>query len=457
LCEAAEIVVATRREKERSARYKALLDFTHEGVIFLEDKQKIAYVNSAAEDLLKKNEQQLVGRKITELIKPEDAQVMSCVGRTPVLGKLFKHENESIIANIVPIYVGNQNTGTIITFFEASRLQSVEYDLRRKLASKGVRARFTLNDIIGKSRPLMLAKQKAEIFADNNSTVVITGESGVGKELFAQSIHNLSSRRNKSFVPLNCSALPKELIESELFGYEEGAFTGAKKGGKEGLFELAHGGTVFLDEIGTMPLELQSKMLRVLQEKEVTRLGGTKLIPVDVRIIVATNSNLNEDVREGKFREDLFYRLNVLPLHIPSLRERYEDIPLLFEYFVQMYNKKHWRSIQISSLKNKALLQDYYWPGNVRELMNFCERFVILSAQHKNVDDFLKESLEENTIKLNTKEEPVFPRDGSWKETWHGLEKTVLKQMISEQGMNKAELAKSLGISRTTLWKKLRE
>ena len=457
LKDALEIVLATHKEKERSARLKALLDFTHEGVIFLEEGLKISLVNSAATEILKKSEQQLTDKKITDINKHKDDQIWNNLTQGPVLRQMFQIENQSVIGNIVPIYVGKENTGTVFTFFEASRLQSYEQDLRRKLASKGIVAKFSLKDIIGKSKPVIHAKQQAEVYSDADSTVVITGETGVGKELFAQSIHNLSKRRNKPFVPLNCSALPKELIESELFGYEEGAFTGAKKGGKVGLFELAHGGTIFLDEITTMPLELQSKMLRVIQEKEVTRLGGTNLIPVDVRIIAATNINMGGAVRKGFFREDLFYRLNVLALNIPPLRERAEDIPMLFGYFIKTFSERYGRNIDLSSLKNINLLLNYYWPGNVRELMNFCERFVILSTQYTQLDDFLRDSLQEHILEFNLTDNDLFPEEGSWKEIWHGLEKNVLKQIITEKGISKSDLAKSLGISRTALWKKLRD
>lgn len=456
LAGAVDIVLATRKEKIRSARLKALLDFTNEGVLFVEKGFRIAHANSAATEILKKTEQQLVGKKVTDINNHNDDNIWNSLNESPILGKLFHFENQSIIGNIIPIYVGKEHTGTIFTFFEANRLQTVEQDLRRKLTSKGITAKFTLKDIIGKSEPIIYAKQQAAIYAETDSTVVITGESGVGKELFAQSIHNLSKRRDKPFVPLNCSALPKELMESELFGYEDGAFTGARKGGKKGLFELAHNGTLFLDEIATMPLELQSKMLRVIQEKEVTRLGGTSLIPVDVRIIVAANVNLSEAVQNGSFREDLFYRLNVLLLNIPPLRERGDDISLLFEYFVKTFSKKYERNIQINSLKNIALLQNYYWHGNVRELMNFSERFVVLSAQHTKLDDFLKDLLQKNNRELNSLDKPFLPEDGNWKEAWHGLEKDILKQIINEKGITKSALAKSLGISRTALWKKLR-
>jgi transcriptional regulator with PAS, ATPase and Fis domain len=457
LTEAVEIVLATTKEKERSARLKAVLDSINEGVMFLTDDLKIDYVNNSATEILRKEESDLIGRDVREVNKHDDDAVWNDLQTTPVLGHIFQVENSSVIGNVTPITVNQERKGVIFTYFEASRLQSVEHDLRRKLSGKKNFAKFNLKDIIGKSEAITQVKQQAEIFARADSTVVIIGESGVGKELFAQSIHNLSKRSDKPFVPLNCSALPKELIESELFGYEEGAFTGARKGGKTGMFELAHGGTIFLDEITTMPLELQSKMLRVIQEKEVTRLGGTTLIPVNVRIIVASNVSLSEAVRRGDFREDLYYRLNVLQLKVIPLRERVEDIPLLFEYFMKRYQKQYDREIQTASLKNVSLLQNYHWRGNVRELMNFCERFVIMSENNPDLNGLLKECLNQTMSEFYSPEDLQLPAEGTWKDMWKEMEKDTLKQYITEQGISKTALAKKLGISRTALWKKLHE
>ncbi len=461
LQEAIKIVKATHKEKERAARLQALLDFAYEGIIFLEGNNEVAYINSAAAELLKVSREHLLGRPITEVAKIRKGDELEALlnGRadSPLTGKLLKLDNLSIMANIVPIRLGTQTVGKVVTFFEAACVRNLEHNIRRQLARRAMTARFTLDDIIGSSKAITAVKQQAAVFAATDSTVAIYGESGVGKELFAQSIHNLSSRQNGPFVAINCSALPKELMESELFGYEEGAFTGAKKGGKEGLFELAHGGTLFLDEIGTMPLELQSKILRVLQEKEVTRLGGNSLIPVDVRIIVATNRDLKEAVRQGEFRQDLYFRLNVLPLHVPPLRERREDIPLLFEHFVRTFSRRLHRRINLDNLHNVHLLQEYSWPGNVRELMNFSERFVALAGQEGNLDELLKQLLQESRQEFNPGHGLNLLEKGTWKETWQELERNLLEQMLAESGMTKTALARSLGISRTALWKKLKQ
>jgi transcriptional regulator with PAS, ATPase and Fis domain len=459
---AIEIVRTANKEKERSARLQALLNFAHEGIIFLESDNKVGYLNKAATEILKIPNEQMSGKNFADILRGngndvselDDAHIAS-----PITGRILKLNGLSIMANLVPVRAGEQTVGKVITFFEASRLQSLEHNFRRQMARRTMTARFNLDDIIGTSQALEIVKQQARTYSATDSTVAIYGESGVGKELFAQSIHNLSSRKSGPFVAINCSALPKELMESELFGYEEGAFTGAKKGGKEGLFELAHGGSLFLDEIGTMPLELQSKILRVIQEREVTRLGGTNLIPVNVRIIVATNRNLREAVQKGEFRQDLFFRLSVLPLTIPPLRDRTEDIPLLMRHFLGIFGRKIGQSVSLDDLHTTHLLQGLYWPGNVRELENFCERFVVMAGYQNNKDELLKELLQESESQQNIIPAPrQNPTAGmSWKDTWNGLEKNVLEQMLNESGITKTVLAKSLGISRTALWKKLKE
>lgn len=460
LNKAIEIVRTANKEKERTARLQALLDFAHEGIIFMERNNEIAYINSAATDILKMNSEQLIGKKFLEVLKTTSNNLEEIINdkiTVPLIGKLLRLDNLSIMANLVPVRVGKQIVGIVITFFEASRLQNLEHSFRRQMARRTMTAKFNLEDIIGESKNLKAVKQQAEIYASTGSTVAIYGESGVGKELFAQSIHNLSERRRGPFVAINCSALPKELIESELFGYEEGAFTGAKKGGKEGLFELSHSGTLFLDEIGTMPMELQSKILRVLQEREVTRVGGSNLIPVDVRIIVATNSDLKEAVRQGTFRKDLYFRLNVLTLYIPPLRERSEDIPLLVKhFFVRLDQRMGWK-IDHDDLKNLHILREYYWPGNVRELENFCERFIAMARVHKNKEELLERLLQEIRQEMNINNKVDSLKNGAWKETWHALEKDMLEQILKESGMTKTAMAKTLGISRTVLWKKLKQ
>lgn len=277
----------------------------------------------------------------------------------------------------------------------------------------------------------------------------------MGKEMFAHSIHNSSSRRGGPFVAINCAVIPQNLLESELFGYAEGAFTGARKNGRAGLFELAHGGTIFLDELGEMAPETQARLLRVLEEKEVMRLGDEKVIPIDARVIAATNKDLKEMVEKGAFRSDLFYRLNVLQLLIPPLREREEDIPILVRHFLVSYNKKFNKNIEHISDGAIERLANYYWPGNIRQLENFMGRLVVLKNDPILTEDDINRAFSEMNLwgkgqnpNLNPKNNP---KDLSL------IEEETIKRVLLETGNNYTKTSRELGISRTTLWRKLKK
>jgi propionate catabolism operon transcriptional regulator len=280
----------------------------------------------------------------------------------------------------------------------------------------------------------LTARNKAAHYAKSKAAILILGESGTGKELFAQAIHNESSRTNQPFVAVNCAALPENLLESELFGYDEGAFTGARKGGKPGLFELAHRGTIFLDEIGEMPLQIQSRLLRVLEEREVMRLGGDRLLPVDIRIVAATNRNIWEMVKNGHFREDLYYRLCVLELYLPQLIARKTDIPLLLNKFLSSY-PIGFLADDLAALCDHPFFRVYPWPGNVRELKNFAERASVLYRPGCSIDDLVASLTPRNQLLSS--------------------EQDQLLETLAEADGNKADAAKRLGISRTTLWRKM--
>lgn len=282
----------------------------------------------------------------------------------PVVGKSFSVSGAMAVR--IPI---NENFGFGFNNENVTRQHKKLYDEVKKLQQ----TRYTFDDIIGESQAINKTKSMAEFVAEGISSILIYGETGTGKELFAQSIHNASNRRNKPFVALNCGAIPASLIESNLFGYEEGAFTGAKKGGSPGVFEQANEGTIFLDEISEMEFSLQTKLLRVLQEREIVRIGGYKPLKVDVRVIASTNKDLKELIAEGKFRQDLYYRLNVVQIKIPGLRERQGDIPLLARYYVNKYNQSFGKFIENIAREAEKVLEDYTWPGNVRELQNCIE------------------------------------------------------------------------------------
>ncbi|MDM8127836.1 sigma 54-interacting transcriptional regulator, partial [Paraclostridium benzoelyticum] len=279
-----------------------------------------------------------------------------------VKDEVIKYKNKYLNINKYDIESFGKVTGSYYCIQEITYIKKLEQNLSKKLRDKGQVARYNFNDIKTESIKMKKSKDLGKKISKSDYTVLITGESGTGKELMAQSIHNESLRSKQPFIAINCAAMPENLLESELFGYEEGAFTGALKGGKKGLFEQAHNGTIFLDEIGDMPIYLQTKLLRVLQENQVMRVGGESVIDIDVRVIAATNKNLLEMIRQEKFRADLYYRINVLPINIPSLRERKEDISMMLNYFMK---KK--RNI---SDEAKEILNKYSWPGNIRELKN---------------------------------------------------------------------------------------
>jgi len=327
---------------------------------------------------------------------------------------------------------------------EKKRLRRENISLRRELGKgKG------FEEIVFVSEKIKGVVEFAKRISEYKTTVLITGESGTGKELIARAIHETSPRRDKPFVAVNCAAIPDTLLESELFGYVKGAFSGAH-GTKKGLFEEAHGGTLFLDEIGEFPLQLQPKLLRVLQEEEIRRLGDTKTVKIDVRIITATSRDLGQDVRQGSFREDLYYRLNILPVHIPPLRDRKEDIKLLIEHFLQKYNQKLNRKIKGVSPSAMSEILEYPWPGNVRELENVIERAMILTdSEYIQRIDL---SLRENDFRMNTLIDSL-----SLEEAWQRLEKAYIEKALSKTDGNRTQAAKLLGLSRRALLYKLKQ
>jgi transcriptional regulator of acetoin/glycerol metabolism len=347
-----------------------------------------------------------------------------------------------VILNKLPIYKNNIWIGSILIFKEMKKVKRLVNNL------SGNRAKVNFHDIIGKSIIFREKINEAKLAARTNSTVLILGESGTGKDMVAQAIHNASSRYNKPFISINCGGIPRDLLGSELFGYEEGAFTGAKKGGSPGKFELADGGTLFLDEIGEMSLEMQVLLLRVLQEKEVVRIGGKKVIPVDVRIIAATNKNLRQEVKKGSFREDLFFRLNVMPILLPPLRERKEDIPLLVHYFVEKFSK-HLNRLKpnIDSKFMERLIQ-YSWPGNIRELQNVLERTMNKSTHPYLTEADLPEEIFQWSISGDTLL-PLYNLDE--------LQRDSIITAIHTYNGNITKAAKSIGISRSTLYRKMKK
>lgn len=334
--------------------------------------------------------------------------------------------------------------GTLITTTPAVKQEMGNVQQRKSLVSKGLTAKYTFRDIIAVSPEMQKKVEIAKKFSQARSNVLITGDTGTGKELFAHSIHAASSRVEQPFVAINCANLPENLLESEMFGYEPGSFSGASRSGKTGLFELANHGTIFLDEIGEVPVALQAKLLRVLQAKEIRRIGSTSVIPIDVRVIAATNVNIHEQIAAGRFRSDLLYRLNTLELYIPPLRERSDDIIPLIEGFLRIFAGESGKKTPQLTREAKEMLRNYAWPGNVRELRNICERLVVLSDS----SDVSTASLHEFQV---FSEPPAF---------YTAVQASPLPQTIIQNTAavlpptkKKKDIARELGVSRTTLWR----
>lgn len=387
--------------EDLTERINVLIKLMDQGILITDTKGKIYLCNDKAKKILKSRSDIIVGFNIIEVL-PEVDVIKSKVSSRDKIRELINIEDQNIIASITQIISNNEIRGNVISLEDFTDLEHRQHKMRTKITGYGHIASYTFNDILGNSKQINEIKKIAKRMACSNSSIVIYGESGTGKELFAQSIHNYSKRSEYNFVAVNCSALPENLLESELYGYEEGAFSGAKKGGKIGLLELAHEGTIFLDEIGEIPLPQQAKLLRVIEEQKIMKVGGKDLIDINVRIIVATNKDLFEMVTKGQFRGDLYYRLNVLPIKIPNLREREEDIMFLFNYFV----KKSGNSFSLSPKSNKKII-NHQWPGNIRELKNTVEYLANLNKDVIEYEDIPIKSSENilYSTKLTSAEE----------------------------------------------------
>ncbi len=436
---------------------KTILDYAYEGIFYVDKDLKVQLINPAARKILGiYSEGEELDRTIKNIFLDNGISeiVKSGTGQYEELQPAG--ENLQIIVNKVPVIIKGKVEGVVINFKEIEQVLQMEKKIRAELWKKGSVAKYSINDIIGISEKIAVCKNLVKKFGRYDSNVLIYGETGTGKELFAQSIHNESKRRLEPFYAINCATLPENLLESELFGYSEGAFTGAKKGGKPGLFELAHNGTLYLDEIGEMPLSFQSKLLRALQEKEIRRIGDDKMIFVNVRIIAASNKNLYEEVLDGNFREDLFYRINVMNIEIAPLRERKKDIPYLINYFMQIYSSELGAGCSYT-FDEQAMnfLKDYQWRGNVRELQNFVERVYIYGNEKKvlGIEDIrcLLDGIYE--IAYRRKDLRKSSREG----TLDNITEKAIREAIEKFGGNKTQAAQYLGVSRSFIWRRLND
>ncbi|WP_240376235.1 sigma-54 interaction domain-containing protein [Bacillus piscicola] len=440
-----------------------ILNSAYEGIAVVDRAGNVQQMNQAYRHFLGiPSEEKVIGRPVQEVIDNTNLHQTIKSG-VPEKGEIQVIQGQKMIVHRIPIWKDGEVTGAIgMLIFEgvsdlyrilgkAANMPSVPpFADERKLQEAP--PLYTFEQMIGESGRFMESKSRARKAAKTKATVLLTGESGTGKELFAQAIHEMSGRKG-AFVSLNCAAIPEHLLEAELFGYEEGAFTGAKRGGHKGKFEAAHYGTLFLDEISTMPLAMQAKLLRILEEKSVVKVGGHVRIPVNVRIIAATNDNLEELVVAHTFREDLYYRLHVIHVPLPPLRERKEDIPLLVGHFIRKFSEDYQLSVKNIDQHAMEHLRAYHWPGNVRELANVAEQLVILTEGNDIRTLDLPAHIQECVPELTDKQ------TGSTilKENQHQHEKELIEKTIQQYNGNKTEAAAALGIHRTTLYKKIKD
>lgn len=469
--EARRVNFIRKQEMKKARQFKAILDFSYDGIIALDKEGKITVFNKASEKITGWNAEYALGKDIKSVLPNTRCQKVLETGK-PEIGEFSEIGDAKVIANRVPILVDHKVEGVVTTFQQIERLQKLENKVRRILAAKGFVAKYRFEDIIGNCSAIKSVKQLARDYAGVDSTVLIHGQTGSGKEMFAHAIHNASQRKNEPFIAINCAALPENLLESELFGYVEGAFTGARKSGKAGVFEMAHRGTLFLDEVGEMSPMLQARLLRVIEQGEVMRLGDSSILPVDVRLIAATHRDLRKMVDKSEFREDLFYRLNVLSLNVPPLKIRGSDIITIAYKFLNEFCSKRGKPRGRFSLEAENTLLNYSWPGNLRELRNAMERLALMpweeeirsqdiaSALLLNEDVSVpKDTIDEpNSLIVKQIEDPLskIPLEHRDSDKWiNYMEKQIIQRILEETGGNKTETARRLGISRTTLWRKL--
>jgi len=431
---------------------QVIIDSFDKGVVFVNEDGEILHSNKKAKNIFGENDfDKYISDFVTYVVGlKRNANDKSSLRNR---GYSFKKKNRMnrIIFDLKIMKTLNKTVGFLISFNSKNDVLSVVNGVT------GADPDITFDDILGDSLALKITKDYAKKASKSTSIILIQGESGTGKELFARSVHYKSNRRFMPFVTVNCAAIPENLLESELFGYEEGAFTGAVRGGKTGKFELANKGTIFLDEIGDMPLHLQKKLLRVLQNNMIEKVGGKHLFKVDIRVIAATNRDIEKMVGEGAFREDLFYRLNVIPLNIPPLRERMEDISILAEFFVKRYSEKFNKDIR--RINNDALnaFKTYDWPGNVRELENAVEYSVnMCNGESISLKDIPRRILESG--KLTDNKESILIGEGIRR--LEELEKTEIERALKKYGHNEKGIrlcVRDLGISRATLYRKIKK
>ena len=437
------------------SQFHILMETLEDGVVGVNERGEVFACNRHAEEITRTSADLVMGKPASQVF-PYLPFSKCLQERERLPAKIIRLNGINVSAEVVPVMRQRACIGAFAILQRFNDVEARQSQLRNQLLHKGYRAKYGFEDVIGESDAIQKAKEVLRRMAVSESPILLIGETGTGKELFAQSIHNASDRRDGPFVAINCAAVSNSLLESELFGYVEGAFTGATRGGKPGLFEIAHNGTIFLDEISEIPLGLQGRLLRVLQEREIMRLGDSQVTPINIRVIAATNKNLESLVRAGKFRSDLYYRLYVLQLNLPPLRERQEDIPLLTQSFLRNFQAREGDGCPLElSDGDCRLLQSCPWRGNIRELQNFCERLAVLYRLGVSVSGLIAHLLESAASPETPP--PCPPPMPKAAHTRIDLSYEELLAVLQECGGNRTQTAAKLGISRGTLWRLLKK
>jgi len=441
--------------ESRSQRFLSLLmDNVLEGIISLDSENKINSINEIAEKILGIKEKLLIGQEIKKVFNYFNIPKTIALYRD--VNNVLNVNGNELIVRRVPIVDDEKYIGTIITMHETKNIQNLENVIRQQKYERIKVAKYSFENLIGESKAIKHAINLARDYAKTEFNILIIGETGTGKELFAQSLHDESSRKDKPFITVNCAAIPPTLLESELFGYVEGAFTGASKKGKMGLFQLAHEGTIFLDEISEMNFQSQGALLRVIQEKYMTRLGSNDIIPIDVRIIAATNKNLKKLVEENKFRNDLYYRLNVLNLALPSIKDRKRDIILFLEFFLKTESDISNNILNFTKDAQK-FLEEYSWPGNVREIRNIAQRILATAQDPLITKEFLEGIMHVHFVSNLENIEELTENEEKHLSVRERIQKEEIKEALVKFKGNTKETAYFLKISKTTLWRRMKK
>lgn len=447
--------------KEIQTLLEAIINSSEEAISVVDEKGRGLVINPAYTKLTGLTEEEIIGKPATtDIVEGESMHMKVLRTRRAVRGIHMKigQKKRDVIVNVAPVIVDGILKGSVGVIRDVSEIQKLTNELNRaRQIIRTLEAKYSFDDIVGDSDETTAAIEQAKLGANTPATVLLRGESGTGKELFAHAIHNSSNRKYNKFVRVNCAAISETLLESELFGYEEGAFSGAKRGGKRGFFEEANNGSVFLDEIGELSANTQAKLLRVLQEKEIVKVGGTKAIPINVRVIAATHVNLEKGILEGEFREDLYYRLNKIPIQIPSLRQRKGDIPAIAERLIQKINQDYGRNVEGLTDSAVSYLQSYEWPGNVRELENILGRAIIFMNYNEIYIDVHHLPPLHKGEQVEPKQNNLLPEleEKALEHLVTEFEGNIIREYLEKFDGNKTKTAKALGISVRNLYYKL--